>query len=207
MKALVEFLSKNRQVQAVVGTLADYPLETFFSNFNINPRQVVSMEQVHGDKVAIIDKFQQAIVAEVDGLLTQKPNVHLVVRTADCVPILLAEPSGWVGAVHAGRAGTQLKVLQKALQLLQEQGGDLSLTRLFFGPAISVKNYEINPHTHEHFDLIQENSLQALLSGVVPENIFRSNICTFEDPNYPSYRRNATKQRFFSAIAWNGAKI
>jgi YfiH family protein len=207
MKALTEFQKQNRQVQVAVGTMADYPLDKFFSNFSINAQQAVLMEQVHGDQVAIVDRTHRNPLLAVDGLLTQQSGLYLLVRTADCVPVLLVEASGWVGVVHAGRVGTQLMILQKTLKLLQERGGNLAQTRIFLGPAISVKNYEVNPLTHEHFDLKLQNKSQALEVGVLPENIFDADICTFEDQQYPSYRRNATKQRFFSAIAWNGAKI
>ena len=67
---------------------------------------VALMRQVHGADVTVVDDRVPEEAPVADALVTATPDVTLVVRVADCVPLLLADPDrGLVGAVYAGRPG------------------------------------------------------------------------------------------------------
>ena len=55
----------------------------------------------------IILPFPETPFAEGDALITTQKNAALVVRTADCLPILIYHSSGIIAAIHAGRKGTE----------------------------------------------------------------------------------------------------
>ncbi|MDT7686927.1 MAG: purine-nucleoside/S-methyl-5-thioadenosine phosphorylase / adenosine deaminase, partial [Pseudonocardiales bacterium] len=65
---------------------------------------VVWMRQVHGTTAATVSAPPERELAEVDAMVTDRPELALAVLAADCVPVLLADPvAGVLGAAHAGR--------------------------------------------------------------------------------------------------------
>ncbi|WP_343710186.1 peptidoglycan editing factor PgeF [Mycobacterium sp.] len=109
--------------------------------------RVVWMNQVHGDRVGVVDAPHPAAVGGrvgTDALVTGTPRLALAVLTADCVPVLLADArAGVVAAVHAGRVGAQRGVVARAVEAMLALGahpGDISA---LLGPAVSGRNYEV----------------------------------------------------------------
>jgi YfiH family protein len=110
--------------------------------------RVADMRQVHGRGVAVV-AGPPAVGADpaddrpaVDALVTAEADVVLVVRAADCVPVLLADPaSGVVGAVHAGRPGLAAGVVPAAVAQLRALGAG-SLTA-WIGPHVCGGCYEV----------------------------------------------------------------
>jgi YfiH family protein len=103
--------------------------------------KVADMHQVHGPDVAVVDDGYDGRAA-VDGLLTADPDVVLVVRAADCVPVLLADPgAGVVGAVHAGRPGLAAGVVPAAVARMRGLGADA--VTAWIGPHVCGGCYEV----------------------------------------------------------------
>ena len=102
------------------------------------------MNQVHGDRVAVVDGPRGTAVDDTDALVTGTPRLALAVVTADCVPVLLADArAGVVAAVHAGRVGAQRGVVARAVEAMLPRArtaGDISV---LLGPAVSGRNYEV----------------------------------------------------------------
>lgn len=112
--------------------------------------EIVSLNQVHGSRVLAFEepprKRRSALLGEGDAVLTCRPNVLLTVASADCVPVVLADPvSGWIAAVHAGWRGTAARVLDAALDALAGRGVEPENLRAAFGPSISRDRYEVGP--------------------------------------------------------------
>jgi YfiH family protein len=104
---------------------------------------LVDMQQVHGDAVVCVDA-QDATGARVtcDGLVTDTPDLVLMVRVADCVPVLLADlDRSLAGAVHAGRPGLAAGIVPKAVAGLRTHGAD-RLTA-WIGPHVCGVCYEV----------------------------------------------------------------
>jgi len=155
--------------------------------------QMVELEQVHGSSVAVITDLGQIPsqkIPQVDGVLSNQPGVGLLIRTADCLPILLHHESGLIGAIHAGRKGTKKRVFYKALRLVREKFAVRSGLKVWFGPAICKSCYQIDRQTDLHYDMIQEN-LQQLAKVFPSESVSLKieEICTLEHPDYYSYRQ------------------
>ena len=111
------------------------------------PYPVIQGHQVHGDKIAVIDRpdLTREDLEGYDAFITALPGVAIGVRTADCVPILMSDPVHRViAAVHSGWKGTVLKISQSAINLLRERFGthpaDLQAV---IGPAIGPKSFQV----------------------------------------------------------------
>jgi YfiH family protein len=121
---------------------------------------VVRMRQVHGNDVAVVDRaWLEARAAEpprVDALVTDVPGVALVVRVADCVPLLLADPArGVIGAAHAGRLGLVAGVVPATVAAMRDLGAEELVA--WVGPHICGRCYEV------------PDTMRADVAAVVPE--------------------------------------
>lgn len=168
-------------------------------------QRLVLANQIHSDIVRVVTEadclgsLSHRDYPECDGLVTNTPNVALVVFTADCTPILLHDPvTGAVGAVHAGWRGTALGIVKNAVEAMVSAFGckpaDLCAA---IGPNIGVCCFETdkdvpeamleafgdeaNPYIHPrgdkfHVDLKNLNALWLQRAGVTNINI--SSECT-----------------------------
>ena len=122
---------------------------------------VDDMRQVHGRTVAVVDGSTDAGRGdrpEADALVTTLPGHLLVVRVADCVPVLLADPdTGMIGAVHAGRPGLAAGVVPAAVERMRDLGA--GTVAAWLGPRVCGACYEVPA------------ALQAEVGAVVPEAV------------------------------------
>lgn len=177
--------------------------------------------QVHGDGVTVIDAQPPDDPQEADAVIVSVPGVAVGVLTADCVPILVAEPSrGLTAAVHAGRRSTERGIIAKTIALMRGRfGADPARMTAVIGPCIRACCYHVDPETARNFasccgapyaenlDLVGVNLRQLEASGVARAGILDSGVCvSCRNELFYSHRadRNATG-RFLSAIALAGA--
>jgi polyphenol oxidase len=119
-----------------------------YEALGLRPQQVVSARQVHGAHVARVGAFHGGtVIADTDGLITDEPDTALLMRFADCVPVLLYDPErGAIGLAHAGWKGTLARVAAHAAQaLVQELGCRPADIRAAIGPSIGPCCYEVGP--------------------------------------------------------------
>ena len=109
------------------------------------PGRTVWAEQVHGAQVLPITD-ESGAVGPADALITDRPDVLLTVRTADCVPIFL-ESEDAVGIVHAGMADALKQILPRAVRAMRREykirPDELQVR---FGPHICSSCYEMSPN-------------------------------------------------------------
>jgi len=143
-------------------------------------------EQVHGAEIAIVkgDDFVAAETIDgVDGLITKDASLLLGIYVADCGAIYLVDSkTGALGLLHSGKKGTELGILPKAINMMQEEFGtdpaDLIVT---LAPCIRPPAYDI--------DFAAEICQQAMDAGVKSENYHDCKICTGTHlKDYYSYR-------------------
>jgi hypothetical protein len=117
----------------------------FFGAFGITRGQVVRTRQVHGSGVLRADA-PVAERPERDALITDRPNLALVVSTADCFPILIHDPvRRAVAAVHAGWRGTAKRIVSQTLAAMREAyGTDAADCRAAIGPGIRRCCFEVD---------------------------------------------------------------
>src|SRR5574344_1051938 len=96
-------------------------MKTICKEFNINANEIVRPHQSHTDRVEKVDDADKKYV-DVDGFLTNKNKINLMLSYADCTPILLYDPvKRVIGNIHSGWKGTVQKIGQKAvLKMIEE---------------------------------------------------------------------------------------
>ncbi|MDX8406791.1 MAG: peptidoglycan editing factor PgeF [Mariprofundaceae bacterium] len=146
-----------------------------------------------------------------DALLTSHSDVPLAVRTADCLPVLLADPvAGVIAAVHAGWRGTVRNIVSAALAEMRRKGADPARMIASLGPAIGPCCFHIDTATAQTLsdciagagacinrgrqisaDLVAINRLQLLNSGIQADPIECIQTCTSCHPGqFFSFRRD-----------------
>ncbi|HPV15220.1 MAG TPA: peptidoglycan editing factor PgeF [Candidatus Cloacimonadota bacterium] len=190
--------------------------------------QVVSAEQVHGNQIHICTEADsgagfgdKAKVAGVDGLITAAKEQYLMIRTADCAPVLMMDKQHRaVAALHSGRDGTRLNIVGKAIDMLKEHFGILPQDLcVWIGACICAQHYQVSAELYEEFVIaMQEQKLyprlnqgnqidirlavfqQLLRAGVAFRDIDQDMNCTYQDRSYHSYRRDGSKLRQINIV-------
>jgi YfiH family protein len=177
---------------------------------------VVWMNQVHGDRVVLVDG-PGAAVDETDALVTTTPRLALAVVTADCVPVLMGDArAGVVAAVHAGRVGAQKGVVARAVEAMCDAGAHVEDISVLLGPAVSGRNYEVPAAMAADVEAALPGSRTTTSRGT-PGLDLRAGIarqlmdlgvtaidtdprCTVDDRNLFSHRRDAPTGRLASVV-------
>jgi YfiH family protein len=165
----------------------------------VDPADSTFLEQKHSDLVFIATR--PGAGGEGDALVTNRPNLALSIRTADCYPILLADTlNRAVAAIHAGWRGTAAHIVRKTLEKMRSEFGTLPANvHAAIGPGIGVCCYEVGIEVarefgrdgRTHLDLALENRNQLEEAGVPTGNIEALGMCTFcNAERFFSYRRD-----------------
>ena len=123
------------------------------ASIGIDPRRISAPNQVHKSNILVVTEedagdgiARDLTHFEIDAQITNVKNVPLIVYTADCVPILLADPvSKVIGSVHAGWRGTVDGIAAKTVEKMVEEYGCLPENiHAIIGPSIGPDNYEVD---------------------------------------------------------------
>ena len=161
---------------------------------------IIKMKQIHSEKIKIISIKPTTFlttIPNVDGLITTQPNVTLAVKMADCMPIVIYHPNKILCVLHAGRKGTDLLILKKAIIKLKQLSNSNTNFTIWFGPHICNNCYEIDSKKNIHYSLFKKNIHQLKQELSLTRNTLTiSNVCTKCNDTYYSYRGdNFTKKR------------
>lgn len=180
--------------------------------------QVQYLEQIHGIDVVAATHATAAHVVVADAMWTDEAGLALVIQTADCLPVLVAERGGrCIGAAHAGWRGLAGGVIPALLAAMPCRRQDL---QVWLGPCISRgHSYEVGTEVRQAFvpiasvaiidraflpgnsigkwwcDLILLARAQLETSGVSAGSITDSGRGTLDDPSLFSWRREARTGR------------
>ncbi|MBP2626414.1 MAG: Multi-copper polyphenol oxidoreductase, laccase [Firmicutes bacterium] len=197
--------------------------QLFCQGVGVVADDIVTAEQIHTDRVFVVTKehigkgakkYSEAIKAT-DALITNVPDIPLMLFFADCVPVLIVDPvQKAIGIAHAGWKGTMDKIAQKTVLTMQSHfGTNPQQCFVAIAPSIGPCCYEVDnivinrlkgqfqnweqlvrPNEHKwYLDLWQTNRLQLEEIGVESRSIVVSNVCTA-----------CNKELFFSYRAENG---
>jgi polyphenol oxidase len=203
-------------------------INRFLKSMEIENRSLFLVNQVHGDKVFILDDpditFNEVKEISADALLTQIPGKPIGVFTADCLPILIYDPRlKVIGAIHAGRMGSAQSIILKVVSdMVRVYGSRPAELLAGVGPAIRGCCYEVSEDCIQPFkelfpdekglfrsslfgnyflDLVAVNKLDGEKAGLLPENIFSMDHCTCcSTRNLFSYRREGKTGRILTII-------
>ena len=173
---------------------------------------LVVFRQVHSTDVMTLTERPQGVI-EADAMVTNRPDLLLGILTADCAPVLLADPdAGIVAAAHAGWKGAVGGILPNTIDAMVALGAKPENIRAAIGPTISGANYEVGPDTaghlvrldpaaaahitastektREHFDI--PGFLQEQLFGAGVGLVSNLDLCTYALPERYFSHRYAT---------------
>jgi YfiH family protein len=106
------------------------------------PGHLVGLDQVHSARVHTVTAPCGGLVG--DGLVTRSAGLGLLIVTADCAPVLLADPeAGVIGAAHAGWRGAAGGVLEAVVAAMEALGARPARVHAAIGPAIGAAHYQV----------------------------------------------------------------
>jgi YfiH family protein len=179
---------------------------------SVRPERFLSAYQIHSPDVVVAETpWASSARPRADAIVTREPELAIGVSTADCGPVLFADPQARVvGAAHAGWRGALAGVLEATLAAMERLGADRRRIVAAAGPMIRQPNYEVGPDLIERFVAADrdngrffkpaERAGHALfdLAGYVGARLDRAGVagvedlelCTYSDPElFYSYRR------------------
>lgn len=170
------------------GTVGDERLNTIenrkraFSFFERKVESIFDVWQVHGNTVICAEapRVLDEPHTKADAILSNKPELTLFMRFADCVPILLFDPvRNVVGGVHAGWKGTVNDIVGDAIQTLKEHY-DVNPSDIIagIGPSIGPDHYVVGEEVKAMAENTFGNDLDQVISvldGKIHFNLWRAN--------------------------------
>lgn len=223
-----DFLEKNGVINYISGKEMSFRTQKegnkvksyaqdIIKKLKINPYEIYSCRQMHTDNICYAsgengdDYFYGKYFDNTDALITDKKNVGLLIKFADCTPVVLYDKSKKVlSIIHSGWRGTSKKIVEKTLIKMEK---DFSCQREsiigFIGPTIDQENYEVGEEVYDAFksfknrdsffkyrnekfylSLISANLDLLTEQGLIRENIKISQKSTFLTESLHSARRD-----------------
>lgn len=209
------------------------------------PKDIYWLNQVHGNKVLNIDSYASNILTtsliehinnnlsqdyknqfyKADASFTLEKSRVCVVKTADCIPILLTNKQGdFASAIHAGWRGLASGIIEQTVLQYLKHGNTQAIDIIaWLGPAICQQHYEVDTNFHDTFiaqsainknafkpsnikDKWQANIIQLAANQLVSlgvDDIIFSDVCTYCDSDkFHSYRRDGEKAGRLATVIW-----
>lgn len=185
-------------------------------HMQVDAAHLITVHQTHSARVVTVDApLGDGPRPEADALVTDRPGLALGVLTADCQPVLLADPQAQViGAAHAGWRGAFDGVLEATLDAMEALGATRDQVRATIGPSISQSAYEVgeeffetfhdeDPMNARYFANGAKGKYQFDLPGYGLARLRNAGVaeaswtghCTYGDPeSFYSYRRSCHQQ-------------
>jgi len=194
----------------------------FTRETGIRPVAMAFVEQVHGTEIADVYTATHAlgVHSRADAMVTDISDIVLVIRTADCVPVIIMdEQRGVVAIAHAGWKGVVSGVIGLLMEHMHKHYGCVSDdVRVVMGPAICSEHYDVTTVVDDRvarfekqfsvndsvivrknqsvaLDLPQACFIQCKRFGIPAESIQLPTSCTFDDAHWPSHRREGQQRQ------------
>ena len=196
---------------------------------DINYDKLCRPEQKHTNEVKTVKDKYGINISEfsfTDGLITNQKGVPIATTAADCTPIIIYDPQNKVIAnVHSGWKGTLNNIVINATnKMIQEFNCQKENLLYFFGPCICKDCFEVQNDVYELFynkykdldninDIIRKKNDKYLIDttllnetllinmGIKKANIYKADICTYENDNYLHSYRKRTSESFGLGVA------
>jgi polyphenol oxidase len=181
-------------------------------DMGVTPDRLMSAYQVHSADALMVDKPFSGERPKVDALVTRCPSLATTILTADCAPILFADPSARiVAAAHAGWKGALGGILEATLEKMCKLGASKSRIVAAVGPCIGQASYEVGPEfvatfinsdgayerffipgtdDRSFFDLKRFCAARLRVAGVGAIDVLPHDTCALADDFFSNRRRN-----------------
>lgn len=173
---------------------------------------ILTPYQIHSaTAISVETSFPKGVPPKADAIVTRTPGLSIGILTADCGPVLFADPEARVvAAAHAGWRGAVGGILEATLQKMLDLGAERSRIRAALGPCIAQPAYEVGPEFVSHFTELDAEYARffatpagarkphfdlpafivAKLNGLGLASVASQAVCTYEnDSKFFSFRR------------------
>lgn len=178
------------------------------SMMNVAPENFLTVYQVHSPDVAVAEAaWDSTTRPHADAIVTCTPNLAIGITTADCGPVLFADPkAGVIGAAHAGWKGALTGVLESTIAAMEKLGAERNGIIAAIGPLIRQRSYEVGAEFVERFTaadpgyaaffVASERDGHAMfdLAGFIRARLAQAGVLMIDDLGNDTY----TDDRFFS---------
>jgi YfiH family protein len=175
----------------------------------VTPEHFLTCYQIHSPEVVVADTpWPAAERPRADAIVTRVPNLAVGVSTADCGPVLMADPQARViGAAHAGWRGALTGVMERTLTAMEKLGAKRNRIVAAAGPMIRQPNYEVGQDLIDRFVAVEPNTVRFFkpatrpahamfdLAGYIVSRLRRAGIESIEDLGLCTY---ADSEQFYS---------
>lgn len=195
-------------------------IASIYDFLNINPDILYNGFQTHSKNIAIVENMKQGLENEfgryfpdTDGLVTDKKNIALITRFADCTPIILFDPIKGVHAnIHSGWKGTLQRIGANAINNMKNKYNcDPADIISIIGPTIGKDEFEVDEDVKELFQeefgyleniIMKKNEIKSLIdlqtinknilleNGIGEDNIIIVDLKTMSNDMLHSFRRD-----------------
>ncbi len=177
----------------------------------VTPERFLTAYQIHSPDVVVAETpWTSGTRPRADAIVTQVPGLAIGVSTADCGPVLFADPKARIiGAAHSGWRGAVAGVLEATVAAMERLGAERGRIVAAIGPTISQRNYEVGSDLLEQFTKADADNARFFspgrpghaqfdLPGFIATRLGRAGIaqvedlgaCTYADPRlFYSFRR------------------
>ncbi|CAK7008974.1 peptidoglycan editing factor PgeF [Fusobacterium varium] len=188
--------------------------EELIKDFELGDRNLISGYQTHSKNIQVIKEIDKVYFENTDGFITNRKDVVIFTKYADCLPVYIYDPlKEVIGLVHSGWRGTLQEITLEAIKLMEKNyGTDRKNVYFAFGIGIGQENYEVGQEFKDlfsekfSFDIVTEsfmekngklyfdnqkfNYLNLIANGVEKSKIITNEYCTFRDKRFQSFRRD-----------------
>jgi len=127
----------------------------FFQKNKFSFKKIVVLEQIHSTNINFFNSKTNSIlekISDTDGVITKDKETVLIVRNADCLPLIFVEKEeGVIGISHQGWRGSIKRIAQKMVDKMVEMGAKKEKIIVAFGPAIGACCYNIDEDRYYQF--------------------------------------------------------
>ena len=186
--------------------------EELIKDFELGDRNLISGYQTHSKNIQVIKEIDKIYFENTDGFITNRKDVVIFTKYADCLPVYIYDPlKEVIGLVHSGWRGTLQEITLEAIKLMEKNyGTDRKNVYFAFGIGIGQENYEVGQEFKDlfsekfSFDIVTEsfmekngklyfdnqkfNYLNLIVNGVEKSKIITNEYCTFRDKRFQSFR-------------------
>jgi YfiH family protein len=175
----------------------------------VDAARLITAFQIHSPHVVVANEpWSVETRPKADAIVTRTPGLAIGVSTADCGPLLFADPQARVvGAAHAGWRGAFSGVIEGTIAAMEKLGADRSRISVALGPLIRQDHYEVSQSFVDEFLRADETYARFFapaardghamfdLPGFIASRLEKSGIGTFEDIGICTY---SDPDRFYS---------
>jgi len=175
---------------------------------SLSKKKLKFINQVHSNKVVLIDKNNFLNKFDADGIITQDKNICIAVLTADCCPIFFFDDENkFISCLHAGWKGAYYNIIKNALDQIIKIQSNHDKIKAIIGPCLHVDNFEIstdfranflkiNSNYKDYFDInYKNNKIHFNLKNLIKFQLKENKIFNIEEINIDTY---SNEDLFFS---------